>query len=404
VDGFRSPAVFSRHTVLAWLLHKQHLTDESKTEDIVQIARDIYGLHATGPTTPYVSLFARARNFTRDKLDEELYGKRTLGNIRCVRTTVHILPRETIPIAFAATKGIVEPNSEDFCRHLGITKEQYEDASREILRILKGTGLSTLQIKKQLGAKLNASPIVNLMCDQGLLMRGQSGRGWKSNTHTYYLFSDYFPEMNLNAVDQAQARELTVGQYLAGYGPATVRDISWWSGFTMTEVRRMLQSLAHETTEVAIPELKETYLMLAADEAAMRSLEFSDKPVVNLLPASDPYLMGYKERERYLDHRYYELVFDRSGNGTSTILVDGRVVGVWDFSEDPKPTVKVFLFHELEKSILRIVQSRARAMGKFIGDKTVAIEICDQMVPLTQRTAGGFMSPLGPSTGRNVNN
>jgi len=404
VDGFRSPTVLSRHTVNAWLLHKQHLTDEAKTDDIVQIARDIYGLHATGPTTPYVSLFARARDFTRNKLDEQLYVKRTLGKIRCVRTTVHVLPRETIPIAFAATKGIVEPNSEDFCRHLGITKEQYEDASREILGILKGTGLSTLQIKKQLGAKLNASPIVNLMCDQGLLMRGQSGRGWKSNTHTYYLFSDYFPEMNLNAVDQAQARELTVRQYLAAYGPATVKDISWWSGFSITEVRRILKRLEHETTEVVIPELKGTYLMLAADEAAMRSLEFSDKPVVNLLPASDPYLMGYKERERYLDYKYYELVFDRSGNGTSTILIDGRVVGVWDFSEVPKPTVKLFLFHKLERKLLRAVESRARAMGKFMGDKAVTIEMCDQMVPLTQRTAGGFMSPLGPSTGRNVNN
>jgi hypothetical protein len=400
VDGFRSPAVFSRHTVLAWLLRKQHLTDESKAEDIVQIARDIYGLHATGPTTPYLSLFARARDFTRDKLDEELYVKRTLGKIRCVRTTVHILPRETIPIAFAATKGIVEPNSEDFCRHLGVTKRQYEETSKAILEILRGKGLSTLELKKHLGSKLNISPIVNLMCDRGLLMRGQSGRGWKSNTHTYYLFSDYFPEMDLNAVDQAQARELTVRQYLAGYGPATVRDISWWSGFTMTEVRRMLQSLAHETTEVAIPELKETYLMLAADEAAMRSLEFSDKPVVNLLPASDPYLMGYKERERYLDYKYYEMVFDRGGNGTSTIVVNGRVVGVWGFSEVPKPTVKLFLFHKLEKRLLRAVESRARAMGKFIGDKTATIEMCDQMVPLTQRTAGGFMSPLGPSTGR----
>ena len=392
------------NSVNRFLLHKQHLSDESRTDDIVQIARDIYGLHATGPTTPYVSLFARARDFTRDKLDEELYVKKTLGKIRCVRTTVHVLPRETIPIAFAATRGIVEPNSEDFLQYTGVTKRQYEETSKAILEMLKGKGLSTLQIKKQLGAKLNASPIVNLMCDQGLLMRGQSGRGWKSNTHTYYLFRDYFPEMDLNALDQAQARELTVGQYLAGYGPATVRDISWWSGFTMTEVRRILQRLEGETTEVDIPELKGPYLMLAKDEAAMRSLRPSDKPVVNFLPPLDPYVMGYKERERYLDCKYYEMVFDRSGNGTSTILVDGRVVGVWDFSEDPRPTVKVFLFHELEKSILRIVQSRARAIGRFIGDKAVAIEMCDQMVPLTQRTAGGFMSPLGPSTGRNVNN
>ena len=392
------------NSVNRFLLHKQHLSDESKTEDIMQIARDIYGLHATGPTTPYVSLFARTRDFTKDRLDKELYVKRSLGKIRCVRTTVHVLPRETIPIAFAATRGIVEPNSEDFLQYTGVTKKQYEETSKAILEMLRGKGMSTLQIKKQLETKVNVSPIVNLMCDQGLLMRGRSDKGWKSNTHTYYLLSDYFPGMDLDSVDQAKARELTVRQYLAGYGPASERDISWWSGLSITEVRRILKSLEHETTEVEIPELKRTYLVLAADEPAMKSLRSSAKPAVNLLPALDPYLMGYKERERYLDYKYYEMVFDRGGNSTSTILVDGRVVGVWDFSEDPKPTVKVFLFHELEKSVLRIVQSRALAIGKFIGDKTVAIEMCDQMVPLRQRTAGGFMSPLRPSTGRNVNN
>ena len=378
-------------SVNRFLLHKQHLADESQTDDIVQVTRDIYGLHATNPTTPYVSLFARARDFTRDKLDEELYVKKTLGKIRCVRTTVHVLPRETLPIAFAATKSIVEPNSEDFCRYLGITERQYEDTSREILRILKGKGMSTLQIKKQLGTALNISPIVNLMCDQGLLMRGRSDKGWKSNTHTYYVFSEYFPGMDLNAVDPAQARETTVKQYLAAYGPASVKDISWWSGFTMTEVRRILQGLARETAEVEIPELKGTCLMLAADKADLERFEPSGQPVVNLLPALDPYLMGYKERERYLDYNYYEMVFDRSGNATSTILLDGRVIGVWDFNQGPKPTVKVFLLHKLEKRLLRIVESHA--MGQFIGEKPVAVEMCDKMVPLTQRTPADSCRP-----------
>src|SRR5512136_1902781 len=152
-------------------LHRQHLTDESHSQDIVQIARDIYGLHATNATTQYLSLFARATDFARDKLDEELYVKRTLGKIRCVRTTVHVLPKETIPIAFAATKGIVEPNSADFLRVTGgVTQEQYADMSTRVLQILRGEGMSTALIKKRLGPSLNISVIVNLMCDQGLLM------------------------------------------------------------------------------------------------------------------------------------------------------------------------------------------------------------------------------------------
>jgi len=384
-------------------LHKQHLADESQTEDIVQIARDIYGLHATNPTTPYVSLFARARGFTRDRLDEELYVNKTLGKIRCVRTTVHVLPRETIPIAFAATKAIVEPNSENFLRYTGgVTKDQYQEASKAVLKMLKGKGMSTLQIKKELGSKLNISIIVNLMCDQGLLMRGRSDKGWKSNTHTYFLFSDYFPGMDLNAVDPAQARQTTVRQYLAAYGPATVKDISWWSGFTMTEVRRILQTLARETAEVEIPELKGSYVMLTMDMADLKRFEPPSRPVVNLLPALDPYVQGYKERERYLDNQHYNLAFDRSGNSTSTILVEGRVAGVWDISQGPEPTVKLFLFHNLEKKVLPVVESRARAIGRFIADKAVAVEMCDRMVPLTQRNAGGFMSPLAPSTGKRI--
>jgi DNA glycosylase AlkZ-like len=391
------------NTVNRFRLHKQHLTDESQAGDIVQITRDIYGLHATNATTPYLSLFARFRDFTRDKLDEELYVKKTLGKIRCIRTTVHVLPRETIPIAFASTKAIVGPNSEDFLRYTGaVTKNQYEEASRAILDMVKGRGMSTVQIRKHLGTKLNVSPIVNLMCDQGLLMRGQSEKGWKSNTHTYYPFSEYFPGMDLNAVEPAEARETTVKQYLASYGPVSVKDISWWSGFTMTEVCRILQTLARETAEVGIPELEGTFVMLAADKTALERFKTSTQPAVNLLPALDPYLMGYKERGRYLDYEHYDLVFDRSGNSTSTILVDGRVVGVWDFGQGPKPTVKLFFFHDLEKKVLRTVESRARATGEFIGDKAVAVEMCDKMVPLPQRNAGGFMSPLGPSTGRTI--
>ena len=57
------------------------MTDDSKIDDVVQIVKDIGGLHATGSTVPYLSLFARTRNFVKKYLDEELYVKRNLGKI-----------------------------------------------------------------------------------------------------------------------------------------------------------------------------------------------------------------------------------------------------------------------------------------------------------------------------------
>jgi hypothetical protein len=110
-----------------------------------------------------------------------------------------------------------------------------------------------------------------------------------------------------------------------------------------------------------------------------------------VLPSLDPYLMGYKDRERYLSQEHYDNVFDRSGNATSTILLDGRVIDVWDFAE---PVVKLFLFADCESRVLREVYSKAQNIGRFISGKEVQLKKCDSMVPLTQRTAGGFMTPL----------
>ena len=111
-------SVLDLNLVNNFVLRKQHLTDESKTDDVVQIVNDIGGLHATSPKTPYLSMFSRAKNFTRKKLDEELYEKRSLGKIRCVRKTVYVLPKDMIPVAYSATTKMVELTSERYSRYL----------------------------------------------------------------------------------------------------------------------------------------------------------------------------------------------------------------------------------------------------------------------------------------------
>jgi len=119
-----------------------------------------------------------------------------------------------------------------------------------------------------------------------------------------------------------------------------------------------------------------------------------EKHIINLLPSLDPYLMGYKDRERYLNPKYYNYVFDRSGNATSTILLNGEVIGVWDIAEKAEPVVKLFLFEEVRKTVLDDIHIMGRKMGKFITERKVQVKECSSMVPLTRRTAGGFMTPL----------
>jgi hypothetical protein len=381
-------------SVNTYTLQKQHLTEKSEIDDIIQIAKDIGGLHATGSTTPYFSLFARTNHFTRSQLDEELYLKKNLGKIRYVRKTVYILPKELLGVAYTALKPIVELASERYSEYMGINRQQYVTMSKSILELLEQGGMSTTEIKKTLNTTLNISPIVNLMCDQGLLIRGKPKAGWKSNIHTYYLFQDFFPNLDLKAFDMDDARKILVHQYLASFAPVTENDTAWWTGFPKRDVRKIIDSLQDSLQYLQISDLESEYLIRSSEEHSLKTIKSPDTLEMSLLPGLDPYMMGYKNRDRYLDPKNYEFVYDRGGNATSTIMINGKVAGVWDFVETPAPLVKIFLFEEVEDAIYQKIVVKAQHLGRFITGKDVQIRKYDSMIPLTKRTAGSSMSPL----------
>lgn len=377
-----------------FVLTKQHLADESETGDIVQVVKDIAGLHAQVPATPYLSLFARVNNFAKAQLDEELYFKKNLARIKCIRSTLYILPKDTICAAFAATKRMLEMPSDKYTKYLGLTKQNYESISEKIVEIIHDHGLTTKEIKKELGLSLDVSLIVNLMCDQGLLIRGIPKAGWKSNIHTYYRFCDYLPGLDLNADNEENARKLIVKQYLASFGPVTENDIAWWTGFPKREIKQLVENLGDRIIQLEISNANGDYFLLSSDEKQLKTVGFPTKQTVNLLPVLDPYIMGYKERKRYLDYNYYDNVFDFNGNATSTILVDGKIIGIWDFIKEKKSFIKIYFFEKPEKNALTKVFYIADKIGRFIMEEEVEIKECKSMIPLTHRTAGGYMSPL----------
>jgi len=288
--------VFELNQVNRFVLEKQHLTEDSKINDIYQIAQDICGLHATHPMTPYLSLFIRTRKFKREDLDEVLYEKRMLGKVRYARKTMYVIPKERISEVFSATKGMLEQRFGPYLEYLGMTKNDFEEASRLILEVLKGKGMTVKEIKKELQVDLNISAIVNLMCDRDLLIRGNPATGWKSSIHTYYPFHEYFPGIDLNEVDEVDAKKSMVKQYVASFGPVTVTDASWWTGFTKTEVKHILKDLKDDMNSLEISGIEGEYVLLASDKKRLESIFVPEESLINFVPLLDPYLMGYKER------------------------------------------------------------------------------------------------------------
>ncbi len=232
------------------------------------------------------------------------------------------------------------------------------------------------------------------MCNYGLLIRGKPIKDWKDRRNKYAKFTNYFPEMKLTDENETQAIQILVEKYIRRFGPATENDLAWWTGLTKTEIRRGLSVIEPDLSKIKISSIQGVFIIFRSDLDSLANLKLFDKPILSLLPRLDPYPMGYKERERYLNSENYNKIFDRSGNATSAIFSDGVAVGVWDIEEKPKPKIKYHLFNSLEKDLIAELHSEAIRIGKFYFGEEIQILNCKSMVPLTERTAGGFMTPL----------
>jgi len=385
---------FELESINKFLLKKQHLSDDSKINDIIQITNNICGLHSTNLTTSYLSLFARSNTFFKSVLEKELYINKTLGRIRGMRRTLFIETREMIPIVHSATSQLINKSFEKYMEARGITLKDYQDISKQILNNLKGKELSAQEIRTYLDSKLDVPGIIQVMCNNRLLIRGKPIKDWKDRRNRYALFHDYFPTINVSEFTEKQAIQKLVECYIKAYGPVSENDISWWSGLTKTKIREALKILESQLERIQISELNGELLLYQEDLSYLENMDIFQEPTLTMLPELDPYPMGYKDRERYINMNNYNYVFDKSGNITATILLDGVVIGVWDTENKKIPVVKLLLFQPLEQELHKKLYSQAEDVGKFFFDEDVTIKECKSMTPLTKRSAGGFMTPL----------
>ncbi len=371
-------------------LRRQHLTDDSRAERLVEMAWDIGGLHATSAIGPYISAFLRSKDFKREDLDRELYVNKSLGRLRCMRFTMYIQPTGAFAMYHSAMRRTFETGYLSRLKRVDMPEKEYDRLEKAILGLLRDGGMTAAEIKKALGVNSSLFQVLNAMCDTGLLAKGTPKGSWKSSLHTYHLFGDYYPDVDLDMEEKLAIASLVL-LYLKAFGPVTEADIVWWTGLKRADVREALQGLEGRMSLLDVPGLKDGMIVDHVDIESIDNAGALKGPSVRLLPSLDPYLMGYKDRDRYLDRAYYGYVYDRSGNATTSIMVDGRIAGVWDVDDK---AISAYLFEEAPKPVLREIRRQAKEMSVFLLGKPLPLEKCDAMVPLPERRPGAVMSPL----------
>jgi len=386
----------------ARLSRRHHLAPANRAASATEVARDIVGLHSTDPATVFVAAWARMNNAEVAGIEHELYEDRSLLRVLVMRRTAFVLPPEEAAMAIAAcvrSVGQVQRRQlVQWIEKAGIAKDgarwlkKLEESTFEAVAA-RGTA-TAIQVSQDVPplrralvvaegtrneARVNlGSFVLRLLAVDGRLMRGRPRGGWLS-TQWSWSTTRWWLGNELRPWTSHEAQAELVRRWLKAFGPATVEDVRWWTGWTLADVRRALTSIA--PVEVDLDGA--TGIALADDVGPTRRPE----AFAALLAGLDPSVMGWAGRDWYLGpHR--AAMFDRSGNAGPTIWWDGRIVGGW--AQRPNGEIVLRLLEDIGREGGAAVEAEAERLRAWLGDRRVLPRFA---TPLVRELAAAGAAP-----------
>jgi hypothetical protein len=250
-------------------------------------------------------------------------------------------------------------------RQLGLDARTLARAEKVIASTLEGGNrltrdeLAVVLERRKVDREGQRMPYFLMHCElEALICSG--GRNGKQQT--YALLDERVPAGGPR-FDREEALVELVRRYLTSHGPATVKDLSWWSGLTMTDLRTALGSLEDE---VVSDEVDGLTFWSAASERSQRPAERG----VHLLQTYDELVVGYTESRFHGDTSgdlARQAWSDRTFP-TGVFLLHGRVGGHWRRTIEAKRVrVSIHTYGAVSAADARTLESAAARLGRFVG-------------------------------------
>jgi DNA glycosylase AlkZ-like len=295
---------------------------------------------------------------------ERVVSKGIILRTHVLRPTWHFVARRDLRWVMALSGPRLQRGLEPRYRQLELDVKTRSRAEKLISKQLQG---GNHLVRRDLGEVLrkshiepNGQRLAHLLMHCELEAVVCSGRV-RGKAHTYALFDERVPRGRTFNRDQAVVE--LVQRYLMSHGPATLKDMSWWSGLTTTDLRSGLEALSTQVRNESVEGL--TLWSMGEERPANQPT-----PVVQLLQAYDEFVVGYTE-SRYLGDpraaRVRSAFIDRNLRN-STVMLDDRVAGHWRRSTTPsKVEVDVELYAALKGAARMALGRTVDELSRFIG-------------------------------------
>jgi len=370
----------------ARLGRRHRLAGTTRSSTVEDAARAVVALHATDPASVFLSVQARMAGATVAAIERALYEERTLLRLLAMRRTMFVTPVETAPVLQAgASRAVAEVQRRRYVKLLEdyLTDPPADDraawladvgdgAVRALLARGEATGAELSTDEPRLRAKVVVAPdkayggpqsitswVLNLLALDGRIVRTRPKGTWISSQWRWAPMETWLPG-GIPELPVEPARVELVRLWLAAFGPGTVADLKWWTGWTLGHVRKALAEI--DPIEVDLDGVPGIALPGDDDD------EPGPEPWIALLPALDPTPMGWTGRAWYLGPHTKKL-FDTNGNVGPTVWCDGRIVGGWAQRRDGEVVVR--LLEDVGTEAAAAVDTAAAGLTAWIGEVRV---------------------------------
>lgn len=292
--------------------------------DAVAVARRILAVQAQDPRGARLAIRARSTGLSAADVERELGQERSLLITTLNRGTLHLVASEDYGWLHALTTPPLHTSAMRRLALDGVSGEQAERALAVLERALHQDGPQTrAQLRERLERDGLASAgqamihVMFLAACRGLVVRGPMiGR-----QHAYVLVRDWLGA--ILPVDRSRALAELARRYLVSHGPASERDLAYWSGLPLRDARAALAAIAGElcTHPEGLVDLRSRAAASGAREAR------GELPAPRLLGPFDPILHGWKSRGWVTGEHDATVV--SGGVFRSFALVGGRAVALW---------------------------------------------------------------------------
>lgn len=289
------------------------------------VVRHLLAMQAQDFASAKWAIGRRSPGTTDADVDRELAAG-TIVRSWPMRGTLHFVAPEDLRWMLGLTTERMLASAASRQRQLGLTPESLETARAAAVGALEGGRSLTRDELYGVFDRAGHSPegqrgyhtLWFLAQTATLCLGGRSGR-----QQTFVLVDEWIPRSRTLEREEALG-ELAL-RYFRGHGPATVRDLAWWSSMTLTDARAGLAIARPALAELTLGGT-EFFLDLGVLETDVPG----GSPITAALPAFDEFLLGYGDRSAVLAPEHSaRVVPGKNGLFQPVIVHGGAVVGTW---------------------------------------------------------------------------